>query len=91
MSHTCSVNCASPETTDEYCFHLNFTPHNIVATSDFGRVYVTGDDAANRVEAKIPAVEFGNIRGGCPAGYLSAEVRAFNDSGGVTGLYILFN
>jgi hypothetical protein len=81
----------APEKSGDYCFKLDFVPSVIVATPEYGRSY--SDDAADRVEGKIPGRGWSELRGGCAPGYRDAEVRLYKANGNEVygGLFVMFN
>lgn len=94
-----SEECTSPpeptSDTVDYCFKLGFEPNTVEVTPIMGRTYAP--DAATHVEAQVPGRPWGELRGGCKAGYRDAEVRAWKGEGGFAGeiafpgFFVVFN
>ena len=81
---------ANPTPEPEYCFKLTFEPNVVSVTPELGVIY---NHTTPTFDADIPGRTYSNLRGGCPPGYRSAEVRLVFESAFEAhfGFFVVFN
>lgn len=80
----------NPDPEPEYCFKLSFEPNVVSATPVTGVIY---NHTTPTFDADIPGRTYSSLRGGCPPGFRSAEVRLNFESGFEPnfGFFVVFN
>jgi hypothetical protein len=91
------AECPQPQTefpnstpNPEYCFKLSFEPNVVSVTPETGVIY---NHTTPTFDADIPGRTYSALRGGCPPGFRSAEVRLNFESAYEAhfGFFVVFN